>query len=109
LDLTIELRRSRIRKSLGTGERVARATRLGHNVWRGGGVTIVVTVIGWLTLLKALLILLVPPSVESRFLLEPLHSDRLFYVRLALTFLLGIYLTYGGIAASPKNRPGACY
>ena len=78
---------------------------LGHNVWRGGGVTIVVTVIGWLTLLKALLILFVPPSVESRFLLEPLRSDGLFYVRLALTFLLGIYLTYGGFAASPKNRP----
>ena len=78
---------------------------LGHNVWRGGGVTIVVTVIGWLTLLKALLILFVPPNVESRFLLELLHSNRLFYFRLALMFLLGIYLTYGGFAASPKNRP----
>jgi hypothetical protein len=78
---------------------------LGHNVWRGGGVTIVVTVIGWLTLLKALLILFIPLSVESRFLLIPLHSDGLFYVRLALTFLLGVYLTYGGFAASPKNRP----
>jgi putative exporter of polyketide antibiotics len=79
---------------------------LGHNVWRGGGVTIVVTLIGWLTLLKALLILFVPPNVEPRFLLEPLRSDSLFYFRLALTFLLGIYLTYGGFAASPKNRPG---
>ena len=78
---------------------------LGHNVWRGGGVTIVVTVIGWLTLLKALLILFVPPNMQSRFLLELQHSDRLFYFRLALTFLLGIYLTYGGFAASPKNRP----
>ena len=79
---------------------------LGHNAWRGGGVTIVVTVIGWLTLLKALLILFVPPNVESRFLLELQHSEPLFYFRLALTFLLGIYLTVGGFAASPKHRPG---
>ena len=79
---------------------------LGHNVWRGGGVTIVVTLVGWLTLLKALLILFVPPSVVSRSLLQPLQSDRLFYVRMALTLLLGIYLTYGGFAASLKNRPG---
>jgi hypothetical protein len=78
---------------------------LGHNVWRGGSVTIVVTVIGWLTLLKAVLILFVPPGVESRFLVELLHSDRLFYFRMALTLLLGVYLTYGGLAASPKNRP----
>lgn len=79
---------------------------LGHNVWRGGGVTIVVTVVGWLTLLKALLILLVPLSVGSRFLAEPLRSDSLFYFRLALTFLLGIYLTYGGFAAPPTSRLG---
>lgn len=78
---------------------------LGHNVWRGGGVTIAVTVIGWLTLLKALLILFVPPGVDSHFLLAPLHSDRLFYFRMALTFLIGVYLTYGGFAAPPKNRP----
>lgn len=80
---------------------------LGHNLWRGGALTIVVTLIGWLTLLKALLILFVPPNVDSRFLLAPLHSDGLYYVRLALTVLLGIYLTYGGFAASSKNRPAA--
>jgi len=79
---------------------------LGHNVWRGGGVTIVVTVIGWLTLLKALLILFVPPSAVSRLFLETLQADRMLYFRLALTLVLGIYLTYGGFAASPKNRPG---
>jgi len=45
--------------------------------------------------------------VDSRFLLAPLHSDGLYYVRLALTFLLGLYLTYSGFTASPKNRPGA--
>ena len=79
---------------------------LAHNLWRGGALTIVVTLIGWLTLLKAVLILFVPPNVDSRFLLAPLHSDGLYYFRLALTFLLGIYLTYRGFTASPKSRPG---
>jgi len=77
---------------------------LAHNIWRGGGVTIVVTLIGWLTLLKALLILFVPPAVVTRSLLEPMQSNVLFYIRLAVTLVLGIYLTYGGFAAS-KNRP----
>ena len=77
---------------------------LGHNFWRGGGVTIVVTLIGWVTLLKSVLILLVPASVESRLFLGPLHSDGLYYFRLALTFLLGVYLTYGGFTAPSKSQ-----
>jgi hypothetical protein len=75
---------------------------LGHNLWRGGGLTIVVTLIGWLTLLKAVLILCVPPDVESRFFLGPLHSDAVFYFRTALTLVLGLYLTYGAFTAPHK-------
>ena len=78
---------------------------LGHNLWRGGGVTVVVTLVGWLTLLKALLILFFPPAVASGFLLQLLHSDRVFYVRQALTLLLAVYLTVGGFAAPAKKRP----
>lgn len=77
---------------------------LGHNLWRGGAVTIVVTLVGWSTLLKALLSLFVPPGVESRFLLAALQSEQVFYIRGALTFLLGAYLTYGGFAASHNSR-----
>ncbi|HTS10457.1 MAG TPA: hypothetical protein VMP68_33140 [Candidatus Eisenbacteria bacterium] len=80
---------------------------LGHNLWHGGGVTIVVTLIGWVTLLKSVLILLVPASVESRIFLGPLHSEGLYYFRLALTFLLGVYLTYGGFTAASKSQPPA--
>ena len=77
---------------------------LGHNLWRGGGVTVVVTLVGWLTLFKALLILFLPPAVESRILLTAAQSGSVSYIRLALTFLLGVYLTYGGFAAS-RNSP----
>jgi len=73
---------------------------LGHNVWRGGALTIVVTVIGWLTLLKAVLILFIPLYVATLLPLALLQSNHFFYVRLAVTLLLGIYLTYGGFAAS---------
>ena len=77
---------------------------LGHNVWRGGGVTVVVTLVGWLTLFKALLILFLPPAVESRILLTAAQSGSVSYIRLALTFLLGVYLTYCGFAASRSSQ-----
>jgi putative exporter of polyketide antibiotics len=78
---------------------------LGHNVWRGGGGTVVVTLVGWLALLKGLLFLFLPPGTYARFLLEQAHYERLFYFYMALIFVIGVYLTYGGFAASPKNVP----
>src|SRR5471030_396019 len=35
---------------------------LGHNVWSGGALPVVVTVVGWLILAKALLLLLLTPQ-----------------------------------------------
>jgi len=78
---------------------------LGHNFWRGGALTIVVTVIGWLTLLKAVLILFIPLYVATLLPLALLQSNHFFYVRLAVTLLLGLYLTYAAFAAPPKSRP----
>lgn len=80
---------------------------LGHNLWRGGAVTVVVTVIGWLTLLKALLLLFLPPAMLSQFFLETLHSGQMYYFRLALTLVLGVYLTYGGFAAFAEDQNSA--
>lgn len=75
---------------------------LGHNFWRGGAPTIVVTVLGWLTLLKALLILFIPLNVATLFPLALLRSNHLFYLRLVVTLLLGAYLTYSGFTAKQK-------
>ena len=77
---------------------------LGHNYWRGAAITIVVTLIGWLTLLKAVLILFIPLYVATLLPLALLQTNHFFYVRLVVTLLLGVYLTYSGFATSAKAQ-----
>ncbi len=42
---------------------------LAHNVWSGGALAVVVTLVGWITLIKSLLFLFLPPEVEAGFFL----------------------------------------
>ena len=77
---------------------------LGHNYWRGAAITIVVTLIGWLTLLKAVLTLFIPLYVATLLPLALLQSNHFFYVRLVVTLLLGVYLTYSGFAITAKRQ-----
>ena len=67
-----------------------------HNIWSGGALPVIVTLIGWLSLLKGLLLLFLWPEAASRFFLAGLHYEQFFYLYAAISFLLGIYLTYGG-------------
>jgi len=69
---------------------------LGHNVWSGGAGPVIVTLIGWLTLIKGLLFLFLSPEAASGFFLRGLHYEQLFYLYAAISLLLGTYLTYGG-------------
>jgi hypothetical protein len=73
---------------------------LGHNLWSGGARPVVVTVIGWLTLLKGL-ILWLPPGAAASFYLERLHFADLYYLYCGVTLALGLYLTIGGFRARP--------
>ena len=73
---------------------------LGHNVWSGGALPVIVTLIGWLSLLKGLLFLFLSPEAASRFFLGGLHYEQLFYLYAAISFLLGIYLTYAGASTA---------
>ncbi|MCI0600130.1 MAG: hypothetical protein L0Y60_11550 [Beijerinckiaceae bacterium] len=68
---------------------------LAHNIWSGGALPIVVTLIGWITLIRGIVLLLVPPEVLASFV-ETIDIERHFYVPAAITFVLGFYLTYMG-------------
>ena len=70
---------------------------LGHNVWSGGALPVIVTLIGWLTLTKGLLFLFVPPDAAPGFFLEGFRYEQLFYLYAAIALLLGSYLTYSGV------------
>ncbi len=76
---------------------------LGHNRWSGGALTVVVTIVGWLIVLKGLLFLYLPSEVEAEFLLRWLRHPQLFYVCMAPSLLIGIYLTWAGFTAKARS------
>lgn len=77
---------------------VGLAIVLGHNIWSGGALTILVTLIGWISFLRGLLFLFLP-SAATRQILEVMQFERLFYIYVAVPLILGAYLTYLGFSA----------
>ena len=75
---------------------------LAHNIWSGGALVVVVTLVGWMTLIKSLVFLFLPPEMEARLFLERLHDQQLFYFYWALPLVLGLYLTYAGFRSPPQ-------
>jgi hypothetical protein len=68
---------------------------LSHNIWRGGALPIVVTLLCWITLLKGITALVLPIEL-ARASFAALEYDRLLYVYIVIWFVLGIYLTVAG-------------
>ena len=75
---------------------------LAHNIWSGGALPVVVTLIGWLTLLKGLFLWLLSPAAAAQFYLQQLHYPQLYYLYAAATLLIGAYLTVAGFRASAR-------
>jgi hypothetical protein len=67
----------------------------------GSALVVVVTLVGWITFIKSLLFLFLPPEMEAGIFLGQLHYQQLFYLYEAFSLVLGVYLTYGGF----KSRP----
>src|SRR6202166_3179265 len=71
---------------------------LGHNVWSGGALPVVVTLVGWLILAKGLLLLFFTPDVVSQ-MFEQMRYAEHYYLYLAPALVIGLYLTWAGFAA----------
>jgi putative exporter of polyketide antibiotics len=69
---------------------------LAHNIWSGGALTVIVTLVGWMALTKSLFFLFLPHEMEAELFLGQLHYRGFFYVYAAISLVLGVYLTYGG-------------
>ncbi len=78
---------------------------LGHNVWAGGTLPVVVTLIGWTILIRGLLLFFLSPETLAIFF-EMLHFEDLFYVYAAISGVIGLYLTYAGFKALPPLNAG---
>jgi len=66
---------------------------LSHNVWRGGALAIVVTLCGWIFLIRGIVLLFLSPE-ETVGLLSLLRYEDLFYMYAAIPIVLGLYLTW---------------
>ena len=71
------------------------AVVLAHNIWSGGALVVVVTLVGWITLIKSLFVLFLPAEMEAGLFLGQLHYRQL-YLYTAISLVLGVCLTYGG-------------
>jgi hypothetical protein len=77
---------------------------LGHNVWSGGALPMVVTIVGWLILAKGLLLLSLEPAALLG-LFEGMHFGDHYYLFLAPAFVIGGYLTWAGFTTSMSRSP----
>ncbi|MGA8221534.1 MAG: hypothetical protein WB780_07745 [Candidatus Acidiferrales bacterium] len=75
---------------------------LSHNVWSGGILPVIITIIGWIMLLKGALILFLPHDAAAGFFLGSLHYENLFPLYAAFSLILGAYLTYGGFRSASR-------
>ena len=72
---------------------------LEHNVWLGGALPLVVTLVGWLIFAKGLLLLYLPPEVLQRIFDDIQYGNHLpLYI--APSLVIGLYLAWAGFAAS---------
>jgi hypothetical protein len=71
------------------------AVVLGHNVWSGGALPVIVSALGWVALVKGSLFLFLPPEAAVGFW-EGWRYEQLYYLYAGITFVLGFYLTWAG-------------
>lgn len=80
------------------------AVVVGHNRWSGGALPVLVTLYGWIALIKGAAFMCFPPPAQAQFY-QALHLPQFFYEYLVIALVLGAYLIYGGFkTAAPLRR-----
>jgi hypothetical protein len=75
---------------------------LAHNRWSGGLMPVVVTVVGWILLIKGILVLFLPPEMLVD-LFGLMHVGQLVILYAAIDLVIGLYLTYAGFTAPNQS------
>jgi uncharacterized membrane protein len=76
------------------------AVVISHNVWSGGAQAVIVTLLGWATFIKGLiLVFLTPNALQAYF--AALHYPDWFYIYAAVTLIVGIFLVVSGYRSRP--------
>ena len=71
---------------------------LGHNVWSGGALPVVITLLGWLMAIRGAMLLAFPQDAVMK-LFEALRYEKLFYAYMTGTLVLGLFLSFAAFRA----------
>jgi hypothetical protein len=71
---------------------------VGHNVWSGGLVPILITLFGWSQFLRGLALLLLPAETQVAFF-QAMRLEDFFYIYAGIPLVIGAYLTYAGFTS----------
>ena len=75
-----------------------------HNIWSDGPAAIIVTLIGWLTLLKGVIFVGLEPVQTAALYLAQLRFERWYPLYALVTLVLGAYLCYAGFGGVRTRR-----
>jgi vacuolar-type H+-ATPase subunit I/STV1 len=81
---------------------VGLAIVVAHNRWTGGAAAVLVTLYGWIALLKGLSFLVFSPQQEYEFY-QVLHFPERFYAYFVFSLAIGGYLIYAGVKRAPSG------
>ena len=70
---------------------------LGHTVWSGGLLPVIVTLIGWATLVRSVVLLFLSPEAVVSFI-RAIRYEQNYYLLAGISLFIGGYLTYAGFA-----------
>ena len=76
---------------------------IGHNVWSGGALPVVVTLVGWLILAKGFLLLVLAPGEMSAMVQRMGYAEH-YRLLLMPALVLGLYLTWAGFASQVTHE-----
>jgi len=71
---------------------------IGQNIWSGSALPVIITLVGWLMVIRGGGLLALSQDATIK-LFEALRYEKLFYVYMGATLILGLYLTYAGFSA----------
>lgn len=78
------------------------AVVLGHQIWSGGILPLVITLMGWIILIRGVILLLLT-RVQTAALIGWIRIDEYFYLYLGIAAAIGLYLTIHGFVAKPAT------
>jgi hypothetical protein len=71
---------------------------IGHNIWSGGALPVVVTLVGWASVIKGIALMALPQGQMAK-LYKALRYERFYLAYVGVTLALALYMTIAAFTA----------